>query len=1140
MINPMFLGDCLSGLNLRLRFRKSGRPRRRRVSHRFRLQVGAEVSVLEERCLMTTYQGIPVPASLLNGANTTQADWQNNKLLYAFSNPAAGTLDPSYSEKTVTITNNSPDQVVYPFLLDANSGQTDLGAKYPGTPTYDPYDNYNQQYRGYIGYVGTDGKNYLGLLPGQTITVNVPLVFWDGGRIDIATDGADLLGMSPTDQANPYYFYFNSPDENNIGSTTPGSDTLTFPAIFQKGQQGPVTLTPPTLVPGMVVTGPGILDGTTILSLGTVPGQIQLSQNATRAPGGLPAQTNASYVFKFAAGSQPKTNTWTVPSIQAKGSITNGTIMWYHALKAIGPANDAPQQLTEETFRGTYLQTLPTAQPPYSLIPTSEDGTNFVNYDVSYVDAMMLPVAIEATNVQVPYNNNNNGAGAAFGWVGSSQTIQQMQGAIENFTSSNSTATITAANWTSRGGVTITAMNTFMAGQTVFIAGMTPTGYNGSLTINSATSSNFTYSLATDPGTATGFGTASVTNGLGSSFSGAGYPKYFDPNPSDINLPSGQNLLGQSPYNGTPSNYPFLATYNNTAYNLGFQYMLTSAGPGPIYVTAGSNNLNTSHASYLYFDPDPRYIATLQTIQAGLAMGQEYDVTSSGNDLPAGVVTKVTDVKFDVNVEGRTVEEVDLSQTTVGTPNPNGNVYTFTRKITDTPATSVMNLWYAWANYYATTGYLNLNPKAAAQNDLAGSVAANILTLNNAVDTLVPGMLVTGGGLAPADGCTILSIGADHKTITLSQVPSGSGSYSFALPSLAQIAGSTDPIVDPLADKLSFATNDDQANQFSEVAYEVMRVMSTIPIPPAAPGAQQPPASVSMLFNVIGCSTGQLKNINSAIDSTITNMVKSLLRGVPNFLADPYKSPSTWYPDPSVPTGNLTFNAYNLDPFVWFVHEKLGLSGYGFSVDDDTSDVGAPGATSLQMAIGGVKGLTNQNEWTLVTPFGPVTGILGVVGPKGNTIDFTDTPNAPNGLVVYAGVLGAGGAQVNGMGVPPNTTVASVTYDSSKKVCTVTVNNQLGKGNGTYYFFGPVVATGTVVLGGNTISGLSQAAFNTLQAIGPLDTSNILVSGPGIQPGTTVKDVKKINGVYTVILSNPLGDPLTDVPTSLGYTFSTS
>ena len=49
MINPKFLADRLFGLNLRMRFRKSGRRRLGNPLSKF----AAEVSLLEERCLMS-------------------------------------------------------------------------------------------------------------------------------------------------------------------------------------------------------------------------------------------------------------------------------------------------------------------------------------------------------------------------------------------------------------------------------------------------------------------------------------------------------------------------------------------------------------------------------------------------------------------------------------------------------------------------------------------------------------------------------------------------------------------------------------------------------------------------------------------------------------------------------------------------------------------------------------------------------------------------------------------------------------------------------------------------------------------------------------------------------------------------------
>src|SRR5262245_10914118 len=85
------------------------------------------------------------------------------------------------------------------------------------------------------------------------------------------------------------------------------------------------------------------------------------------------------------------------------------------------------------------------------------------------------------------------------------------------------------------------------------------------------------------------------------------------------------------------------------------------------------------------------------------------------------------------------------------------------------------------------------------------------------------------------------------------------------------------------------------------------------------------------------------------------------------------------------------------NPFVWFVHVKLGFSGYGFSLDDDTADVGAGGAPKLQLTVTGAGGLNNTNEWTIQAPYGPVEkGSLTYSGPasetNGDTVNETIQP----------------------------------------------------------------------------------------------------------------------------------------------------
>ncbi|WP_108650527.1 hypothetical protein [Dongshaea marina] len=89
----------------------------------------------------------------------------------------------------------------------------------------------------------------------------------------------------------------------------------------------------------------------------------------------------------------------------------------------------------------------------------------------------------------------------------------------------------------------------------------------------------------------------------------------------------------------------------------------------------------------------------------------------------------------------------------------------------------------------------------------------------------------------------------------------------------------------------------------------------------------------------------------------LTEQVKSLLRGVPDYTKTP--DDKSWYPDPSQDDSAK----YNLDPFVWFAHIKLGMTGYGFSIDDDTADVGVNGAENLYVSIGSLAGLPNQDPY---------------------------------------------------------------------------------------------------------------------------------------------------------------------------------
>src|SRR5262249_30788609 len=68
-------------------------------------------------------------------------------------------------------------------------------------------------------------------------------------------------------------------------------------------------------------------------------------------------------------------------------------------------------------------------------IPDSEK-IKLINYDVSYVDSMALPVAMEAADVAL-YPAEPNSPHKPLGWVGSIQTYTQMEEALAAFASNN-------------------------------------------------------------------------------------------------------------------------------------------------------------------------------------------------------------------------------------------------------------------------------------------------------------------------------------------------------------------------------------------------------------------------------------------------------------------------------------------------------------------------------------------------------------------------------------------------------------------------------------------------------------------------------------------------------------------------------
>ena len=173
------------------------------------------------------------------------------------------------------------------------------------------------------------------------------------------------------------------------------------------------------------------------------------------------------------------------------------------------------------------------------------------------------------------------------------------------YTSGTSNASITAATWNSS-TATITAANDFAAGQTVVLSGMTPSAYNGSYTILSASASGFTYHLQQNPhGSGTAFGAATVDHSAFDvlKFNPSGSAVWdmsiqggvsFVPLGEDLAVSASGNVFVGGNFHGTVNFYPGSGTHYVSSTNTsGFVLKLNTNGQfgwvSPFMAAAGSS-----------------------------------------------------------------------------------------------------------------------------------------------------------------------------------------------------------------------------------------------------------------------------------------------------------------------------------------------------------------------------------------------------------------------------------------------------------------------------------------------------------------------------------------------------------------------
>lgn len=732
--------------------------------------------------------------------------------------------------KTLRITNNTT-QTIYPILRDPNSNTLQSNS---AIGLYDPYDPPNKEYRAYIGYQ-QNGKYYFGLQKGQSILVSVPLVFWNGARIGIGTDGQYL---TPTTLPNPLRYDSNA--YRTIANAESSSDT-----------------------------------------------------------------------------------------------ISNGVVMWYRADVAQAPNDDTEDQLAEWTIRDhTYLVNPQITAKTNGEIPDNQLVT-LINYDVSNVDNLYLPLAMAANDVWVipqksgtgPTPNRTGWAPGSvpdiFGWTGAINTIDFLQTRIREFTADNNQL-------------------------------------------------------------------------LGSYFGGKGWPHYNIPNPTnDPNapqkIPSGANIFAQSPIKAVPSSYGDGQWQND-------KYMLSSGGTKPISATigwAGGTPDNTGSTLLHLSLAEPDKLAFIEN--GYLVTGVPPNSPPTPNPIQSGTTVLSVDP-----VAGT----VTLSKPLIAS---SANcAFTFSRPVDDYASDAMIKLWYSWAQYYLAH-WRDQTPSApTGPTAIVGSidVSTATLTFSQAHPELVEGMAVTGTGLDDAQtevgihqgNAVILEIASDKKSVTLSQVATTTvtnGTFTVHPPQalLWTPSAAGDPGYPLIGNNFQFSNEPawHDPYQFSQAVYLIMASMNQI-------GQPNNDSVSKFMQDIVGANMGYIftnaaKKTDDAqtVIAVIRDMIKSVLRGVSDFtkypdVLDDHGNHVSWYPNPAESHGNQTFNVYNLDPFVWFVHVRLGFSGYGFSVDDDTADVGAGGASQLQLSVTGTGGLKNTNPWSIQAPYGPLKNIpLTYSGPASAT-----------------------------------------------------------------------------------------------------------------------------------------------------------
>jgi hypothetical protein len=624
------------------------------------------------------------------------------------------------------------------------------------------------------------------------------------------------------------------------------------------------------------------------------------------------------------------------------------------------------------------------------------------------------------------------------------------------------TSTITAASFSS-GTVTITTSSAhgLQAGETVTISGMTPSGYNGTFTVGSVTSTTtFTYSLSSDPGTATAFGTAAGTFALSSLDEAI----LFDPTKFTVsNVRTGSLLTGASGWSTT-------ANVDNTN---GF-IRVAQATSSPTSMSPNTNG------DVLLFDVT---VSSSLSVGTTIPLNLASSVTSNGSTTFTDANTNSGSLTLSPAPTNNSNDAVDGTLTVVG---PNGTLAfsnatavpgnTFTAHLTFTNGVIPLNVSSLDEAILFDPSVLQV-VSASTGTDLANATGWSTTTNFNNTSGFIRVAQATSNPTAVAAGAVV-----DVLDITFQVNANASGTTILNLASSVTSNGST-TFTDVNQNSGSITLNPAPTNAATDTGVDGTVTIVVQPNEPPFDRLPAPSKIAQVLFNPANLTGLVTNNAN-----TVTFSPTGGAGGVSDAIT--VTDPDTFMTVTAASESGTTVTITTTDPISFTVGQSVVIAGITPSGYDGTFTITAvSGSTFTYTAASALGSATLSGATAAISLSNPANAIASA---SESSTTVTITTSQPTGFVTGENVVIAGMTPSGYNGTFAITVVDSThfTYTAASGLGTATA-----VGTAT---LSPLETTELKLTGSGTSTGavgkLTLASTTNLTVTGN-NTSDVIITG---------------------------------------------